>query len=181
MVTEKRVKCTKVRNEVHILKDVSGYAMPGTATFIMGASGSGKTSLLNIIADRVMKNSERQISGEIMFNDKVPVTQKSFGQVGGYVMQDDILFSFLTVKEALTFAARLRLRLPEKEQDERVLDLLKNLGLWDVQDTECGSTLRKRISGGERKRTAIGVELITDPSIIFLDEPTSGLDSFRAT
>lgn len=55
------------------------------------------------------------------------------------------------------------------------------LGLWGVADTECGSVTRKRISGGERKRTAIGVELITDPSIIFLDEPTSGLDSFRAT
>lgn len=58
---------------------------------------------------------------------------------------------------------------------------MQELGLTRVQNTECGSELRKRISGGERKRTAIGVELITDPSIIFLDEPTSGLDSFRAT
>ena len=59
--------------------------------------------------------------------------------------------------------------------------LLKDLGLWGVRDTICGSTRRKTISGGERKRTAIGVELITDPSLIMLDEPTSGLDSFRAT
>jgi ABC-type multidrug transport system ATPase subunit len=96
-------------------------------------------------------------------------------------MQDDLLFEYFTVKEALTFAARLRLTITEEEQDKRVQDLLQELGLVSAQDTECGSVLRKRISGGERKRTAIGVELITDPSIIFLDEPTSGLDSFRAT
>lgn len=71
--------------------------------------------------------------------------------------------------------------MPEDEQDKRVQQLIDDLGLTQVQDTECGSVRRKRISGGERKRTAIGVELITDPSIIFLDEPTSGLDSFRAT
>jgi len=59
--------------------------------------------------------------------------------------------------------------------------LLNELGLVQVQNVECGDANRKRISGGERKRTAIGVELVTDPSIIFLDEPTSGLDSFRAT
>jgi len=91
------------------------------------------------------------------------------------------LFSFFTVKEALTFAARLRLRSSDEEQDRLVEKLLDDLHLTKVQDTECGSVERKRISGGERKRTAIGVELITDPSVIFLDEPTSGLDSFKAT
>jgi ABC-type multidrug transport system ATPase subunit len=88
-------------------------------------------------------------------------------------MQDDVLFSFFTVREALTFAARLRLNVPATEQD-KIIDQL-------FQNVECGDVNRKRISGGERKRTAIGVELVTDPSIIFLDEPTSGLDSFRAT
>lgn len=96
-------------------------------------------------------------------------------------MQDDILFSFFTVREALTFAARLRLTVPQAEQDEIISKLIGELGLTQVQDVECGDVNRKRISGGERKRTAIGVELVTDPSIIFLDEPTSGLDSFRAT
>lgn len=121
------------------------------------------------------------MSGDIKFNDKVDVTQKSFGQVGSYVMQDDILFSYFTVREAITFAARLRLTVPTAEQDKIIDDLLNELGLFQVQNVECGDAIRKRISGGERKRTAIGVELVTDPSIIFLDEPTSGLDSFRAT
>ena len=96
-------------------------------------------------------------------------------------MQDDILFTYFTVKESLRFAARLRLSSSFEEQDEKIDQLIKDLGLEQCQDTICGSILRKTISGGERKRTAIGVELITDPSIILLDEPTSGLDSFMAT
>jgi len=85
------------------------------------------------------------------------------------------------VKEALTFAARLRLHfLPGFEQDYRVNKLLDELGLKHVQNLLIGSTERKIISGGERKRTSIGVELITDPSVVLLDEPTSGLDSFKA-
>ena len=96
-------------------------------------------------------------------------------------MQDDILFDYLQVKEALTFAARLRLpQLSRDQQDARVEKILKDLGLVGVQNTQIGSPFRKIISGGERKRTAIGVELITDPRVILLDEPTSGLDSFKA-
>ena len=182
-VTETKKKpCGKAVETKHqILKPMSGYAMPGTTTYIMGASGSGKTSLLNLISDRIQKRKGVEFSGEIKFNDKVPVNQKSFGQVGSYVMQDDILFEYFTVKEALTFAARLRLKIPIAEQDARVDALIQDLGLYNSQNTECGSQMRKTISGGERKRTSIGVEMITDPSIIFLDEPTSGLDSFRAT
>jgi len=119
-------------------------------------------------------------SGKVYFNDEVEVSQKSYGSVGGYVMQDDIIFEHFTVKEALTFAARLRLKGSVAEQNLKVNDLLRDLGLWSVRDSQVGSITRKVISGGERKRTAIGVELITDPSVIFLDEPTSGLDSFKA-
>jgi ABC-type multidrug transport system ATPase subunit len=95
-------------------------------------------------------------------------------------MQDDILFPYFTVRESLIFAARLRLKVSIEEQNARVEKLIEDLGLQSASDTICGSVLKKTISGGERKRTAIGVELITDPSIIFLDEPTSGLDSFMA-
>ena len=84
------------------------------------------------------------------------------------------------MKEALTFAARLKLSVPELEQDRRVMRLIEDLGLQQCMDTQVGSTMKKLISGGERKRTAIGVELITDPKVILLDEPTSGLDSFTA-
>jgi ABC-type multidrug transport system ATPase subunit len=95
-------------------------------------------------------------------------------------MQDDIIFRYFTVREALTFAARLKLKIPEAEQDLKITKLIDELGLSHVADSMVGSTLKKVISGGERKRTAIGVELITDPSVILLDEPTSGLDSFTA-
>lgn len=95
-------------------------------------------------------------------------------------MQDDVLFPYFTVREALTFAARLKLKISEKDQDIKVEGLIKELDLGKCSDTIVGSVLKKTISGGERKRTAIGVELITDPSVILLDEPTSGLDSFMA-
>ena len=95
-------------------------------------------------------------------------------------MQDDIIFEYFTVKEALTFAARLKLKITKEQQDIRVAKLIKDLSLTKCADTQIGGLMRKTISGGERKRTAIGVELITDPSIVLLDEPTSGLDSFMA-
>jgi ABC-type multidrug transport system ATPase subunit len=95
-------------------------------------------------------------------------------------MQDDILYDSFTPREALTFAARLKLQGTEDQQNERVEELLTELGLNNVAETVIGSVMMKTISGGERKRTAIGVELVTDPSLILLDEPTSGLDSFKA-
>jgi len=113
--------------------------MPGTTTFIMGASSSGKTSLLNLLSDRIRIRKGVSISGTINFNDRVPVNQKSFGQVGSYVMQDDILFEFFTVREALTFAARLKLNIPIEEQDKRINELIDDLGLYSVQHVECGS------------------------------------------
>lgn len=86
-----------------------------------------------------------------------------------------------TPLEALQFAANLKLgHMTQEQRDEKVKSLIKELGLEDCQHTLIGSVMRKTISGGERKRTAIGVELITDPSLILLDEPTSGLDSFKA-
>lgn len=95
-------------------------------------------------------------------------------------MQDDIIFQYFTVREALVFAARLKLKVSIEEQEKRVDRLLYNLDLLKCQNTLIGGGLRKTISGGERKRTAIGMELVTDPSLVLLDEPTSGLDSFTA-
>ena len=95
-------------------------------------------------------------------------------------MQDDILYSHFTVEEALFFAAKLKLDLPPNQIANRVRKLMRELGLWDIRTTLVGDTQHKFISGGERKRTAIGVEMITDPQLLLLDEPTSGLDSFKA-
>jgi len=87
----------------------------------------------------------------------------------------------MTVRECLTFAARLKLEGTEVEKESRVNNLIQLLKLTKCQNTRIGGPLVKGVSGGERKRTSIGVELITQPSLIFLDEPTTGLDSFTAT
>lgn len=94
-----------------IVKGATGFAPPGQATYIMGSSGAGKTSLLNILADRVMVKGRNKITGQILFNDTIPVNQETFARYASYVMQDDILFSHFTVREALTFAARLKLHM----------------------------------------------------------------------
>mmetsp|Transcript_27057 Transcript_27057/g.19505 ORF Transcript_27057/g.19505 Transcript_27057/m.19505 type:complete len:100 (+) Transcript_27057:486-785(+) len=96
-------------------------------------------------------------------------------------MQDDILFEYFTVKEAITFAARLKLNDAIKNQDMKVETIIKDLGLEACQNTMIGTKNKKTISGGEKKRVSIGIELIVDPSVVMLDEPTSGLDSFKAT
>jgi ABC-type multidrug transport system ATPase subunit len=146
----------------------------------MGASGAGKTSLLNTIADRIHIDKNKTKSGSVMVNDEEKLTQKNYGRFGAYVMQDDVLFEHFTVKECLTFASRLRSKASEEEQDFEIDKLIKELGIWNVKDTSVGSWKRKTISGGERKRCSIGVELIVNPSLIMLDEPTSGLDSWNA-
>lgn len=181
-VSKESATCCKSKQTVNleILKGCSGSALPGQCTYIMGSSGAGKTSLLNVISDRMSNTKGNVITGKILMNGNKVVNQDTFGDIGAYVMQDDILFSYFTVEECLQFAARLKLDTPLNRQKKRVSDLLTQLGLQDVRTSQVGDQNRKIISGGERKRTAIAVELITDPSVLLLDEPTSGLDSFRA-
>lgn len=95
----------------------------------MGASGAGKTSLLNAISDRIGLKRGDSLTGTVMLNDKYQLTQGVFGKYANYVMQDDILFKYFTPKEALTFAARLKLKCSEAVQDRRVADLIFELGL----------------------------------------------------
>ena len=101
--------------------------------------------------------------------------------LSAYVQQDDILFQTMTVRECLEFAAKLKLKGTYAEKIQRAEDIIKELRLNKCQNTKIGGPLIKGVSGGESKRTSIGVELITDPNLIFLDEPTTGLDSFTAT
>ncbi len=100
--------------------------------------------------------------------------------IAAYIQQDDILMQILTVKECLMFAAKLKLSGTYEQKVQRVDRIIDELKLNKCQNTKIGGELFKGISGGERKRTSIGVELITNPSLIFLDEPTTGLDSFTA-
>ena len=96
----------------------------------MGSSGAGKSSLLNILADRGLDSvSQTWLSGSILFNDELAVNRESFAKYGAYVMQDDILFETMTVRESLTFAARLKLKTNEAEQDKLINQIIVDLGM----------------------------------------------------
>ena len=123
-----QVECSKEERQLsgrktkpfQVLKECSGFALPGQTLYIMGASGAGKTSLMNALSDRLALDNGSTLHGKILINDHDPLTQKLFGSYASYVMQDDALFEFFTVREALTFAARLRLKVSEEEQDRRI-------------------------------------------------------------
>lgn len=116
---EQKVKVTSAAGEPgrrkgetywkEIIKDANGYAMPGQTLYIMGASGAGKTSLLNILSERVTSQTATEVSGDITVNDSLALDDSNFGKMAGYVMQDDILYEHFTPREALTFAADLKL------------------------------------------------------------------------
>lgn len=165
-----------------ILAGVSGAVKGGQLTCILGPSGAGKSSLLNVLAGRVNSGANSDLTGQVAINDNVVNPLKYRRQVA-YVMQEDALYATLTPRETLRFSAALRI--PSSvtpEQRERLVEtMISELRLTKCADTMVGNELIKGISGGEKKRTSVGVELITNPSLLFLDEPTSGLDSFSAT
>eukprot|EP01104_Vermistella_antarctica_P008035 TRINITY_DN1999_c0_g1_i2.p1 TRINITY_DN1999_c0_g1~~TRINITY_DN1999_c0_g1_i2.p1 ORF type:complete len:700 (+),score=143.67 TRINITY_DN1999_c0_g1_i2:456-2555(+) len=163
---------------ITILDDISGVMAPGTLTAIMGPSGSGKTTLLDILAGKI---SSLLYDGCVLIDGK-PAVRETFRSKSGYVMQDDSLYSVLTVKETLMFSAQFRLpgKMTRSEKEQRVNEVIEELGLLKVKNAKIGDQEVRGISGGERRRVSIGVEMVRQPSIIFLDEPTSGLDSTSA-
>jgi ABC-type multidrug transport system ATPase subunit len=162
-----------------ILSDVSALFNPGRFTAIMGASGAGKTSLLNFIGGYVSK--EASMSGTIMLNGQV-VDPRDLKKVTAFVFQDDVIMETMTVREAIEMSALLRLpkSITRAERKKKVDALLRELQLEKCQNTCIGNQWVKGISGGERKRTAIAMELVVNPAVLMLDEPTSGLDTFTA-
>eukprot|EP00258_Populus_trichocarpa_P021268 XP_024437287.1 ABC transporter G family member 10 [Populus trichocarpa] len=159
-----------------ILRDVNCAASPGEITAIAGPSGAGKTTLLEILAGKI---PSCKVSGQVLVNSQ-PMNAKHFRRLSGFVTQDDSLFPLLTVKETLLYSALLRLPGGRKEAASRVRRLLKELGLEHVSDSRIGEGSDWGISGGERRRVSIGVDLVHDPAVVFIDEPTSGLDSASA-
>eukprot|EP00397_Hematodinium_sp_SG-2012_P019215 GEMP01019733.1.p1 GENE.GEMP01019733.1~~GEMP01019733.1.p1 ORF type:complete len:373 (+),score=75.27 GEMP01019733.1:115-1233(+) len=159
-----------------ILNDISGKLKPKKLTCIVGPSGSGKTSLLNILSGRIVTKKKAVISGEV-FLDDAAIRPADERELFAYVMQEDALFPTSTPYESIMLAAMLR---KIKEPEEAVQRVLKTLGLEKCANTYCGSPMIRGISGGEKKRTCIGVEIVSGPKLLFLDEPTSGLDSFAA-
>ena len=141
---------------------------------IMGASGAGKSTLLSVLnGTNPPSGGEVLINGISIHKDK----DKVKGHIG-YVSQDDLLIEDLTVFDNLYFNARLCFgNLSDAEIRDKVDSVLKNLGLYDIRNMKVGSPLNKKISGGQRKRLNISLELIREPAVLFLDEPTSGLSS----
>lgn len=169
-----KVEEYKFNNGVIGIRDVKISEGPGKLIGIMGASGAGKTTLLNILA-----GLEKPSKGQIKINGfDIHTEKRKVEGVIGYVSQDDLLIEELTVYQNLYYNARLCFaNLSETEIDFRVMKVLEDLGLDQRKDLKVGSVLDKKISGGQRKRLNIALELVRQPAILFLDEPTSGLSS----
>ncbi|KAK3237961.1 hypothetical protein CYMTET_51994 [Cymbomonas tetramitiformis] len=168
-----------VANAPMILKDVNVTFEPGSMTALMGASGAGKTSLLNVLSGKALGT----LVGEIVMND-APVVYSQIRSVCNFVPQDDLMYDALSVTEALKYYAQLRIIkdrsgnvATDRYRIELVSKLVKRLGLEHVKDVHIGNALNPGISGGQRKRVSVGMELMDEPSLLFLDEPTTGLDS----
>ncbi|CAN1282213.1 ABC transporter G family member 11 [Linum perenne] len=172
------VMVTLGSGETHnVLEGLTGYAEPGTLTALMGPSGSGKSTLLDALSSRLASNAF--LSGSILLNGRK--TKLSFG-TAAYVTQDDNLIGTLTVRETISYSARLRLpdKMPWSEKRALIESTIVEMGLQDCADTVIGNWHLRGISGGEKRRVSIALEILMRPRLLFLDEPTSGLDSASA-
>lgn len=157
-----RVKRGTKEKEELVLNDLSLSVAPGQFVGLFGPSGCGKTTLVDCILGR------RKSEGTVELDGTEPV---------GYVAQHDLLYPYLTVRENLDFSLRISSpRLIADERDGRIADVLDLLGLTDITDQRVGPREHSRISGGQRKRVNVAIELIRQPKTLILDEPTSGLD-----
>lgn len=161
-----------------LLKPMNGK-ITGGFWAVMGPSGSGKSTLLNALSCRLDKAVVRK--GECRLNGR-KYTNRELKAMSCYVMQEDVLNAYFTVYETLLFTAQMRL--PKGTTDEkiklRIEEVIRNMELGHTRNTIVGNSLLKGISGGEKKRLCIAMELIVHPKLLFLDEPTSGLDSVTA-
>ncbi len=156
------------------LHSLSFTGESGRMIGIMGASGAGKSTLLNIL-----NGIDKPTRGQVLINGvDLHRDKKSLQGVIGYVSQDDLLMEELSVYENLFYNAKLCFGgFSEEQIRERVDRLLLDIGLFEIRELKVGSPLNKKISGGQRKRLNIGLELIREPAVLFVDEPTSGLSS----
>eukprot|EP00798_Chlamydomonas_sp_ICE-L_P008106 gene8106-1352_t len=168
----------KKGEQLYLLKDVNGWLEPCQMTALMGPSGSGKTTMLDVMAGR---KTEGVMMGTLLFGGEV-ASQSFLRKYTGYVEQFDTLLGMLTVEEMLMYTAEMKRPASESVQSKKaaVALVLKKLVLEGCKDVKIGTDMEKGISGGQAKRTNIGLSLITNPRVLFLDEPTTGLDSYTA-
>ena len=166
------------RDRKLILKGVSGKLQPARLLAMMGSSGAGKTTLLDVLAGNTPGGVK--VQGKLLVNG-APRRLTDFRQASCYVMQSDVLLSSATVRESIATSALLKLpsTISKRDKLKRVENIVRELGLVSCANTLIGDEVLgiKGISGGQKRRVSIGVELVKDPVAIFLDEPTSGLDS----
>jgi len=171
---EARGICVQIK-EKKLINDISFTLLPGEFAALMGPSGSGKTTLLN-----ALNGYTPPAKGKVLLNGyDLYAHFDQFKNVLGYVPQDDVIHRELTVFEALWYSARLRLPTDydDGEIEQRIKQVIAQLGLEGTENVLIGSPEKKGISGGQRKRVNLAMELLTDPKVLFLDEPTSGLSS----
>ncbi len=170
------VDVVKAGTVQRLLNPVSLTVFPSELIAVMGPAGAGKTTLL-----RALNGYTRPAQGNVLFNgaDLYQYYDRFRLQLG-YVPQDDIIHALLTVEEALYFTAKLRTDLREDEIRTRIKRVLTDLNIDDIGQRQIGSPEKKVISGGQRKRVNIAMELLSEPNVLFLDEPTSGLSSYDA-
>jgi ABC-type multidrug transport system ATPase subunit/ABC-type multidrug transport system permease subunit len=160
-----------------LLKGITGKVRPGEMMAVMGPTGSGKTTFLSVLSQRIMKG----VTGEILVNSAPPT--KDYKRQLAFVLQDDVLFPNLSVEQTLSYTAALRLgSMTAQEQLDRVNHIIDTLNLNKARKTLIGGVGNgpRGVSGGERKRVNIGNELLANPALLLLDEPTSGLDTSTA-
>ena len=165
----------KTKVEKQLLKGINGFSQPGTLTALMGSSGAGKTTLMDVIAGR---KTVGRITGDILVNGR-PKQTKSFNRLTGYVEQQDLHMGHHTVREALDFSAHIRLpaSIAKAQRDAWVVEVMALVGLTNIADRLIGDAATPGLAPGQMKLVTIAVELVANPSVLFLDEPTSGLDA----
>ena len=162
-----------------VLVDASGSVRAGEVMAVIGASGAGKSSLLDLLGRR----AKRGVSSCTVSVNGRPVTDESiYRRLVGFVDQEDTLMGTLTVYETVLNSALLRLPRDMSYEAKRLrtLETMQELGLLGIRDSRIGEAGRRALSGGEKRRVSIACELVTSPSILYLDEPTSGLDAYNA-
>ncbi|XP_071081007.1 ATP-binding cassette sub-family G member 5-like [Haliotis cracherodii] len=169
--------CFRKRRNKTVLNNISMSLRGGLITALIGSSGSGKTSLLDVIACR----GEGQLAGQLYFRNQ-PCQQEVMKRHASYVMQADKLLPNLTVRETLTFTAYLKLpgNMSSADVESKVQEVIEQMGLRHVADSRIGGQVTRGVSGGEKRRVTIAIQLLQDPEILLLDEPTSGLDSYTS-
>lgn len=164
--------------KLQLLSNVSGVFSPGVLTALVGASGAGKTTLMDVLAGR---KTGGYIEGDIRISG-YPKEQNTFARISGYVEQNDIHSPQVTVEESLWFSSSLRLpkEVSKEKKHEFVEEVMRLVELDTLRHALVGLPGSTGLSTEQRKRLTIGVELVANPSIIFMDEPTSGLDARAA-